>query len=427
MMSNRNKLYENIYHIYFTKAFDSLGSHLIRSVRPKGKYLIKYSFIGILSLVSRFVKSWFPPRRQKEVKNKIWIYTHSKNNYDSLSFLPQHLKETIFVAPGIQPYLNQRYYQLYTHDRLKHYWRLPSFIYYLARHKKGLTKNFYLIFSSFGLFESYKRELKKYTPKAIFFANDHNATARALLLAAKSLNIPTIYLQHASITEYFPPLEFDLSLLEGKDTLSKYKKIGNIPGRIELIGMPKFDKFIPYRNFEKNIKNIGISIGLGDDLLKVEELLEKIKNYFPQIRLSIRPHPGESRNIEGLKKLTNYYSDSKKEHVFSFLQKIDINIAANTSTHLEAVLMNIPSLFYPFEENKERYDDYSYVKNKLVDEFKTIESIVQWIEKYKNNRPEVLQKAKYYNSVIGTKFDGKSSELAIKYITAFLKLERNNL
>ena len=83
----------------------------------------------------------------------------------------------------------------------------------------------------------------------------------------KQLSIPTIYVQHASVTPYFPPLGFDLNLLEGQATFDQYSKNGPVPGEHKLVGMPKFDTFINFRNQSSSVQNVGICTNKMDQMM----------------------------------------------------------------------------------------------------------------------------------------------------------------
>src|SRR5690606_29498036 len=140
------------------------------------------------------------------------------------------------------------------------------------------------------------QKLKKYRPQAIVFANDHNADARAMLLAAKQLGIPTVYVQHSSVSHLFPPLAFDLSLLEGQDSLDKYRLCGPVQGRVEFIGMPKADKFVQHRNRNQQVQTLGIACNLMDLTDEVQQLVRNISLDFPELRIQLRPHPRDKRS-----------------------------------------------------------------------------------------------------------------------------------
>ncbi|WP_052592244.1 hypothetical protein [Aureispira sp. CCB-QB1] len=276
------------------------------------------------------------------------------------------------------------------------------------------------IFKSVGQYEACLQFLKKYKPEYIVFSNDHTTFPRALLMAAKTLEIPTIYIQHASVTPYFPPLDFDLSLLEGQATLDQYQSNGRVNGLVKFIGMPKFDSYINCRNTKIRVQNIGVCSNKMDEQVVVETFLRELSNTFPTITITFRPHPADDTSFNIPNKVLR---STKEENAFDFLKKQDLIIAGNTSIHLEAVLLNVVSIYYefiPFEEDIR--DMYRYCKNGLASHALDYEHLLELIKKeIEAKDTEVYKKAAYYNAVLGTENEGKSGALAIQYINEFMQ------
>src|SRR5690606_36287416 len=218
---------------------------------------------------------------------KIWLYVVSQNNFDALHFLKDQMPETVFVA-GQNKQIGRYNKQV---NRLSLRWKfcytaalyLPVFFGLYKIHGKKAFRFFDLIQIAIGYYEAYLKHLKKHQPKAVVFANDHNDDARAMLLAANKLNIPTVYIQHATVSTAFPPLEFSLSLLEGRDALEKYQQCGPVMGEVKLIGMPKADTFMQFRNFRTELKNVGIAGNLMDDLAVLKETILALVKQFPEL------------------------------------------------------------------------------------------------------------------------------------------------
>lgn len=354
----------------------------------------------------------------ESVAGKVWLVVGTKNNVDTLNFLKDQLEDSVFVS------INKKMHRFGGFTRLSfqmsffHWWKAPALIWGLWPYFGiAILFRFDKFLEGVGLFEASTGILKRYCPRALIFANDHAPYTRALLWAALKMDIPTIYLQHASISADFPPLRFGLSLLEGQDTLDKYRRCGPVKGKVKLVGMPKFDPYLTYRNKRKIIQNIGLCANIWDDWKRLEIVLKTILEKFPEISLTFRPHPGDDRSFDLPSDV--HFSNSKKESVFDFLTKQDLIIAGDTSLHLEAILLNVNSLYFPFSDYVS--DVYGYVENGLVKKIKLVDKLMEWIASNKGKPPEVWQKAKYYNAVIGTAHEGKSSELAIKYILQLLK------
>jgi hypothetical protein len=274
------------------------------------------------------------------------------------------------------------------------------------------------IYHCFGIYFESIRILKRHTPSVIIFSNDHLITSRSLIKAAKKLNIKTIYIQHASVSKFFPKLDFGLALLEGQNTYDIYKKYGKISSRVELIGMPKIDDYSGLINNSKKVSVIGIAYNQVDDIKIVTELIRKLKIHFTDKKLIIRKHPNDTRVLNSKHKIS--VSNPNEESSFDFLKKIDLLISCESSIHLEATLLNIVSIYYKLNENN-IYDYYGYIKNGLIDEAVNIQELILLIEKLSSSKPNVMNRAKYYNITIGTPNFGYSKKLAVKMIKEYSK------
>jgi hypothetical protein len=361
----------------------------------------------------------------KELQGKVWLYVVSQNNYDSLHFLQEAIPDAVMVAgqsKAIGRY-NRSVQRLSLRKKLLYYYKFfPLFFQFLGHCKQSTLRFVDLLYDAVGFYEVYLQKLKKYRPQAIVFANDHNADARAMLLAAKQLGIKTVYVQHSSVSNLFPPLSFDLNLLEGQDSLDKYKQCGPVTGRVEFIGMPKADKFVPLRNNSQTVKVLGIACNLMDLTEEVKTLLANISRDFPDLRIILRPHPRDKRDFSFIKQIspTIQLSDIQRQSVFEYLQELDMLISGNSGIHLEAVLLNVWSVYFNFNPKEELHDYYGYVARGLVEEAASYAVLKPLLEQGKNQKPEVYLRARYYNATVGTEFDGKSSELAARYLRHFL-------
>ena len=351
--------------------------------------------------------------------------TSSLNTYNSLKFLEESNLHAVFVTTNTNKFSSDlgELSRLSFHRKLLFFYR---FIFHLIAiivkyGSIGMVISDKILEAT-GLFEACKAILKKGKPEAMIFANDHNIKNRALMRAAEQLQIPTIYIQHASISEVFPPLDFDLNLLEGQDTLDKYQKIGPVRGKVHLVGMPKFDWYKAKRKKRAAVQNIGVCGNLLDEIEKIESLIDTLYQHNMNWNITYRPHPRDKRMLNS-KKVTNI-NDSKEIGIFEYLLEQDLIICGNTSTHLEAVILNIPSIYYNMSYNESPDDYYGYVKNGLIQRADDIDNVIELINYYNEDLEDIFHKASYFNALIGTEYDGKSQELCLQRITNFLS-DRN--
>jgi len=275
-----------------------------------------------------------------------------------------------------------------------------------------------------GYYEVYRRALRHYRPRAVFFANDHNDDARALLLACQAEGVPTAYVQHASVSTNFPPLGFDLNLLEGQDALDKYRQCGPVRGRVELVGMPKADAFLSQKNQQSQVRHVGIACNLLDTTEAITVAVAHLLREFPDLTFTFRPHPSDPRDFRPLR--AQYprllFSDARQQHVFEFLRQQDALIAADTSTHLEATLLNVVGLYYRFGTHTIADDYYGYVTHGLVERARTLPELTELLRRYREHKPaDLYRRAAYYNATLGTPDEGHSTQRAARLLDEWLK------
>ncbi|MFH4963797.1 hypothetical protein V8G69_02230 [Gaetbulibacter sp. M235] len=381
------------------------------SKRKKNKKIFK-EFIGDFFRV--FKKSEIP-------KNKIWFLSLSKNNFDSLKEVQIKIPNSIFVSFLRLRNKKQEFFYYFTYSNKFFYDLIFPFawiVYYFKNRTKGL-KYYDLLFSVNGTYNESLRLIERNKPKIIIFANDHVIVSRSLLLAANKLGVKTYYIQHASVSNYFPPLAFNFSLLEGKDAHDKYLNCGGTTSKIYLVGMSKFDSFKDQINTNKKVKSLGIAYNHMDNVVRISKFIKKIKKKHPELLIITRPHPSDIRKIELPENVL--LSDSKYEDAFSFLCNIDALITGDSSLHLEATLLNVYSMYFEFTKTN-LFDYYGFIKNGLVDYYKTLNSIDIELNKLKFFKPDVRNKAVYYNASIGSSFEGKSTEKIVDIILNTMNL-----
>ena len=268
-----------------------------------------------------------------------------------------------------------------------------------------------LLHKAYGLTSLFTSLIKKQKPLQVVFTNDHTPEARSFILACKVAGVKTTYIQHGSVSKYFPPLEFDLALLESqysKDIYTSNKKSNSI---IELIGIPKLDNVICKIRDRKLINKVGLAINQNDDLRKVDKLIEAlIQNDYKVI---LRKHPADRRNVTSLFKI----QDGNKMDVYEFIHTADFLVASDSSIHVEANSLKCRSIYYQLHDNNNKYDYYSFVKNGYIEEVKNEEVLINLLKGFNYSSFNFnSSKLAHYNEALINNYYGKSSLLAQKFI-----------
>ncbi|MDO7847264.1 hypothetical protein Q5H92_12905 [Hymenobacter sp. M29] len=415
----------DILQLRFSDVYASLPAAAMASISPANPFKRLARVLGYAGL--RLVGNIFQPIKNREnLHGKVWLYVVSANNYDALAFIKDARTDAVLLAgqaKNIGRYAGQ-VNRLSLRRKLLYYWQFPIvFIGLLRSEGRRAWRYFDFIFYAIGYYEVYRRALRHYRPRAVVFSNDHNDDTRSLLLACRAEGVPTAYIQHASVSTSFPPLGFDLSLLEGQDALDKYRQCGPVRGQVELVGMPKADAFLGSKNMQPAVARVGLACNVHDPLPALAATLTYLMQELPGLTFTLRPHPSDTRDFQPLQRALPalQWSDSRQENVFAFLQQHDALIAADTSTHLEATLLNLVSIYYQFSDNAAVNDYYGYVAHGLIDEARDLATLKALLLRYQAAKPASLfRRANYYNATLGTDYEGHSQALALRHLSGWL-------
>jgi hypothetical protein len=415
----------DILQLRFTPVFAELPAAAMASISPANPLKRLARVLGYAGL--RLVGNVFKPiQNPEDLRGKVWLYVVSANNYDALEFIKQARTDAVLLAgqaKNIGRY-NDAVNRLSLRRKFLYYWQFPAaFVGLLHLEGRRAWRFFDFIFYAIGYYEVYRRALRHYRPRAVVFSNDHNDDTRSLLLACRAEGVPTAYVQHASVSTCFPPLGFDLSLLEGQDALDKYRHCGPVHGRVKLVGMPKADAFLSAKNKAPAVTRVGVASNVHDPLSALQETLAFLMQQFPDLAFTLRPHPSDPRDFGPLRRALPgmHWSDARQENVFAFLQSHDALIAADTSTHLEATLLNLVSIYYRFSANPLIHDYYGYVAHGLIDEARNLPELRDLLQRYRAQKPAThFRRAAYYNATLGTEHEGHSQALAVQYLAEWL-------
>ena len=315
---------------------------------------------------------------------------------------------------------------------------LPLYLKLKRKNKEyAIDTKFNLFCEAYILIPFYIDMLKKVQPKIIIVSNDHHVINRCLRLSAEIMDVKTLYLQHASVNELFPPLEFNYALLDGNIAHQFYiqsykiqqrtidrveKNIGNC--QVILTGQKKLVVKI---NEEKKLKglHIGIAVNPLDDFDYLKKLLDQLSPM--KVKCVVRTHQGQSQFF--LKQLRIYirdknwisWSDSREHLISNYFMQVNLLIANNSSIHLEAALADLPTFHYQMcRESFE--DEYGYIRNgisKILEKNFSFELLKNFV----NSEHKDLQRIKSiknYSETYGTAWQNQEGKLSALIINRIL-------
>lgn len=417
-LRNYYEVYDEIVHRYTTGYLDVLPSTLRNKVSPDSfKARVKVSLIWFLrDLINPFrvllVKISGKDRKMK--KGLLWVFVSSINQLNSTKFLLSEFPDAIRVVPHIR---NPEFtdYILPYYFKLIFYFKLPLLFYAFYKYNRHfLINHFHFLVEAIGTYEVSKSMIRLRRPSGVVFSNDHIFKHRALMIACRHEKVKTFFIQHATSSIFFPPLKYNVSFLEGLDSLDKYKKCGKVDGEVLLVGMPKFSKYASFRRKTvSKIEKIGIATNTFDEVEKIEELLAFLDSRYKLIDLIYRPHPKDARAIVRPERFK--ISNASSQNSFEFIQHVDLLIAGDSSIHIESQLLHIPTVMYNFSKYSPYAKDlYGYCKNGLVKVCNSVNELPEFIE-----NPESLidtNAVKYYNTSYGTKEELETEKIITRKI-----------
>ena len=286
--------------------------------------------------------------------------------------------------------------------------------------RRSMRRYFASFWSAYGYYILARKVINFYDLKAIVVPNDHGELFRAFMSACNDVSIDSYYLQHASVTDKFPKLICKYALLDGEDALMKYKT-SEWCRKIFVVGGTRFDvaKSITMKQCLPS-KVLGIALTLSDTIDDIEKFCFQIKgntaitNTYSKV--IIRPHPRMNLRIvtEICEKYGYDYSDSADEDSLFFLRNIDFLVANESSIHLDAAIMGVPSVLYSPMSNLGFRDHYGYVKDGLVERIDDFEKLCGILTS--NSIARNLEFVKRFNQSVGTSYEGDVSRVVNEII-----------
>lgn len=236
-------------------------------------------------------------------------------------------------------------------------------------HKKEVLKAFYS-------YVHYNLNFANLSCKKIPFvvvANDHNPLLIGFSMAAKDKGIDRLYLQHASVTELFPSLDFEVSVLGNLKSSEIYKSpptYRNGSNKVLIIPRHPFDSSenVDFRDelYEVN-NNKKIKICFYLTAFSIEknlfEAVEKILSNPFVDGFYIKPHPNQSYNQE----ISNFLNKHSDFVVSKTLSIPHVAIVGSSSTCIQLRAAGI-RVYQGFFLDKIPRDYYGFVKDGFCDE-----------------------------------------------------------
>lgn len=325
-------------------------------------YYKKFSLKSIIFLFKSILKDFLNLFQKEDIieKNKIWIISNTLNNRNSTEFVTNYYTDSISVKFGGKKSLQIK--TIFPHRNFIGKF-IKTVVFFITSNDHWSRHNIHYLYDTIYMEKKIENLLLSSLPKLIIFSNDHYYYNRILLKKAREKNITTIYIPHASVSGYFPKLEFDYSFLYGKQMEDTYLKVGESLGKIDITGSIRSQnlKFLKKESYSE--RTLGIAINPMDNIKDIRNLVAEIVNMKSFQKIIIRFHPRMKINKFLIDPIIEYSSASESS-INIYLSQINILIAGNSGIHLEAAISGTKSITMYFSDQF-IYDYYGFIENKI--------------------------------------------------------------
>ncbi|NIC04157.1 hypothetical protein [Billgrantia bachuensis] len=241
----------------------------------------------------------------------------------------------------------------------------------------------------YRLFVYFERTIAK--PRISIFANDHTDISVALSMIMKLHSVPRIYVQHAEVTQDFPGLDFEYSVLRNDKSLRIYASIAEIDGSTYVIPREK-----KATSFEKitHVPPDKVDVVIYLSSTFIQKKVEVVVSYCqlnPGIRsVAIKKHPrSQDRDFAFLNGVSVYDIVPEFDH---------IALVPNSSVVIGLLHCGIKT-YQLFELDHIREDYYGFVREMVTPKIHIEELKARfwkggfynesWLERFKAYDPSV--------------------------------------
>jgi hypothetical protein len=191
-----------------------------------------------------------------------------------------------------------------------------------------------------------------------------------LAYAARSQNLPTVYIPHGHIPEGPPTLDFDLNLLDGPALRTVYEEMGPIQGAVVFKGAE--GQYRPMNTTglqDAGNLTLGIFMSLIVDWPRFARLLRGLQEHVQPKRILLRLHPNkvvrDPATQEALRGIPSLEVSEGTEILLKDAEQCDLVVAGNTSCHLTLLKYGVPTV-YLHGMDAVPHDFYRFIQHRII-------------------------------------------------------------
>src|SRR5690606_23846387 len=213
------------------------------------------------------------------------------------------------------------------------YYTLPAY------QREMYRSRYYNYYKVLGQYRHWLKAFKKSKAKYYIAANDHSGLSQIGFVAARDAGLKTIYIQHAAVSNLFPPLMVNYALLDGRDARDKYANAGSSQAEVHLIGTMKYDPYLQDPQLNSPGELTGICIGtVAHDIEKNISLCHRLEEM--QKPFCLRFHPAVTAETRRLFTTNGWQaSEPESETALDFIVRCHTIISGDSTILLEASVL----------------------------------------------------------------------------------------
>lgn len=216
-----------------------------------------------------------------------------------------------------------------------------------------------LLYSRLGLPESVR---------VVCVASDHSPVSMGLLSVAVREERKTCYIQHAPVTEYFPPLTFDLSILFDKASEQAYERAAKRQGKsfdVNIVYLPPFPNEFKKTHAGEPPYTVGICLSFLPKIDALDRLTEQLLADPSVKKVMFRRHPRCKLDLSRLTRHQAASEQPKGGDVNALFDQVDMVLVPSSGVAIEALHCGRPTFYTPDVDDLPT-DYYSFVAEGIL-------------------------------------------------------------
>ena len=293
-----------------------------------------------------------------------------------------------------------------------------------SRRYSGGLRQFYVrqLFRSCGYWYWLKSLLRQSPSRWVLTANDHNPLNRMLCALSNRDGRKTAYVQHASVSDIFPPLDFDVAFLDGQVSMDIYERIAGqlekafAAGQICLCGTQK--RVVGCEGVNAS-GVMGIATSSLTELDVAQELISRLSSEGWQIVL--RSHPTEAPErldayLKWASAMPGVQYQEGSTPLRQFFAEVGTVMAGDSSILLEAAVAGRGAVYVRSLSGRGLNDHYGFVQNGIALSLEASADLGTQLRGWEDYmlKPEYSNCLTLYSASFGTKWEGKEGQWAVR-------------